>query len=202
MALDPQRSSDAPDPNDAWQPAAARPNASRDRAARFTWISAAAVLALFGGCAGLLGLVGAMPRDQMVAQMTEQNPDMAADQVAFIEWFHATAPTAAVVVLLLFVLPAVVLVFAGFGVRRGRPWGRWTALGILSLHAALMGLWLLGALIEGIATGSVVELVLVVVLIGSLLALLLYTLRLVWRARGQPPGDDEIEPWNRHLVGR
>ena len=198
MTVDPQPSSDPPDSDAVWEPGASQPTV-RGRAARFIWIVAAIVLVLFGGCAGVLGVISAIPRDQMVQQMVEQNPDLPAEQV---ELLHTAAPALAVVVSLLFVLPAVVLVFAGFAIRRGRPWGHWTAIVILALYVALLGVWLVRSLIALTTAGALVELVLALAVIGSLLALMFYTLRLLWQARRQPPGDDEIEPWNRHLWER
>lgn len=173
------------------------------RAAAFAvWITAAVQFVLFSCCGIYLIALGIAPAQQLRQAFqqaagrlhTEQAQAMLNQMLAHQNAFRIGG---AVVMLVTFAL-ALVLMLAGFGVRRGNRTAITLARVLVWIQTVLMGLLTILSL-ASLLSGGLPSLV-VLVIFGGLLALCIWTLRRLRAAAVAPPPDRHgpgLEPWDQ-----
>jgi len=161
------------------------------QAALWTWITAAVELVLAVPCSLLLGVLAMLPTEQL-RQSLEQaqvEPEMA----SLVVQQQTMLLVRALLVFGVLVVPALVLIWLGFGLQARRAGPATATTVILGVQIAFVGLILLGALFSG----DVAALVANVLVFGALLALLIWTLTRVRTAAAAGAAEQEpVEPWN------
>lgn len=187
-------SAQPPYDSDNWgQPA---PPATQPSAAVAVWITAGVQILLFGLCTSLFVVLSLLSSAQLEQILQDQPQEINPDTLQLF------ARVMAVIVLLVMFLPSVVLGILGFKVRQGSNPARLSALTILLIQVVITGGLLLINTASALITGQWLELIISVVLLGSLLTLELWTIaKLVQNRSGSSspsPGPSD-EPWNSHI---
>jgi hypothetical protein len=120
------------------------------------------------------------------------------DELAMLEQVHPMMSAAGVVLFVLGVLPGMVLVFLGFGVRQGRKSSIFTCLAIAGVQSLLLAFALVVSLIGGLIQGEPVAFL---SNLGGPLVVQSMCIRSLWFARlgGQPEWDIESDPWPHEI---
>lgn len=148
------------------------------------WISAALLLISSTCCACVMGSMGVMPLDELKQSAgSEDIPPELWDQIGASQPYLATV---GVVVTVLLVVPAVVMLVLGFGVRQGRRGPTLAALGLAIgaaiVHGALTIAWVVVMLRMGLID------------VCSLGLLLLIEASLVWCILSLKKALTQIDP--------
>lgn len=154
------------------------------------WITGAACVGLFGLCSVATLLIAILEPAEVMSQLPAEQIE--AMRIGF--WVMPICMS------VLFVLPGLVLVVLGFGVRAGKRGAIVSAISILWTQAALLGLILTLNLAATLLTGDLVGLLFNLVIFGAMLALIVAT---ALRLHATRPGGSRAnpdEPWNSHLV--
>ncbi len=177
---------------------ATRFGAARKRAAIFLWITGAALTLSMGCCSLIYGLMAVMPTNQFLDASNPQHAEL----IEQLDIVGPYLPYVALAVAMLGFLPGLAYLALAFGVRKGHRGQTLTCEVLLLMQCIVLGgmtaLGLMGALLQG----QVVGVVMVLVSLGGLLTLLIYTFTLLLRighpgARATVTVEDDAsrDPW-------
>lgn len=197
---------DAPEPTD---PPLEPPNAVSamnvaNIAAVAVWVAGAVQLLMFGCCGLGMFAAGSVPPEEFQKLLSESLPP---DQMEALAPHLPALQTATFIVSifigLLLVLPALVMLYLGFGVRRGHRGKMLAAQIIATVTAAVAALLLLVMLLQAVSLGALGSAIFNLALMGGLLAVLIWAIIATRRARRASDGlsIDEDEPWNTNANG-
>jgi len=181
------------DPNQ-WQAGAPPTGDPRGRAAVLLWVLGGLQLVVFS-CCTMAGLVlSIVPRGQIDQALQQQSM---ADQFT-AQQIQTIGIPMAVTALLLGVLPALFYLVAGFFVRKSHAVMTNVTLLLIATQLCVFGMLLLISVVGGIATGRPLDITVNVLTVGTLVALLVVTMRSLWQAKQSNfdvTGED-TDPWN------
>jgi hypothetical protein len=160
------------------------------RAATVLWIIAGLQLLASVCCCGAWTVMLVLPQHMLDQAAQQQNmpPQMIADMRRF-------APVVIAVVVCLGILPAIAYAVLGFGVRAGKTAAATTASLIAMTQSIVIGIMLLVALVEGVRQANPAQVTFHVLIFGSMLALLVYAIRLLMAVRRGPMDELSRDPW-------
>lgn len=164
--------------------------ATPQASAVLVWITGAACVGLFGLCSAATLLIAILEPAEVMSQLP-------AEQIEAMRVGLWVMPVCMSVV---FVLPGLVLVVLGFGIRAGKRGAIVSAIAILWAQAALLGLILVLNLVGTVLTGDLVGLLFNLVIFGAMLALIVATALKLHATRPGGPQANPDEPWNSHLA--
>lgn len=179
----PQAWPPTPDQEPWNQPAEPASGAACRRAAAWLWGVAAAQLLLTACC--FLTILGfaVTPADEI--RRTLADHDMQPHQVEQVMRFHPYAATFALGYGLLGLLPAALLAGLAFGVRKAGKWSILTGQVILLMQMIVVGWFMLMGIAAAMSVGQPGQFTLILIVLGTLLAVLGMTFRHLWIARRQ-----------------
>jgi hypothetical protein len=158
------------------------------------WVLGGLQLVAFG-CCTMSGLVLAiMPREQIDQALQQQS--MAGQFTA--EQMQTIGVPLAATALLLGVVPAVFYLVAGFFVCKGHAAMTNLTLVLITTQLVVFGILLLASVAGGLASGRPLDVTVNVLTVGTLIALLVATMRPLWHAKQSDfdlTGED-TDPWN------
>lgn len=160
----------------------------------FLWIVAALEMTGFGCCSVAMAVASFVPADQLQEQLQE-NP--AAAEIT-VEQLRAIMLPGAIVFLVLGFLPGVAYLILGFFVRQGKTIAINFALLLLITQIIVFGIMMLAAVAQALIAGNPVQFTSNLLILGTLLAMLVATMRWLLRARNfqsQVLGE-QSDPWN------
>lgn len=123
------------------------------------------------------------------------------EELAMLEQVHPMMEAAAGALFVLGVLPGMVLVVLGFGVRQGRKSSIFTCLAIAGVQSLLFAFALVISLIGGLIQGEPIAFLSNLLILGGPLVVQSICVRNLWLARlgGQPEWDIESDPWTHEF---
>jgi hypothetical protein len=171
-----------------------RPNNGPDpafRAALFVWLMAAVNIVVFGCLSISFGVFSRLSKEEMEKML----PQLTAEQLSQI--YPLLLPMAVVVFVLGF-LPGVVYLITGFWVRRAHPTGIGLALLLVFTQLIVVGVVLLLDIAAAVVNRDPAAITVNTLTLGSYLAILIFTIRWLLRARGTAghSNPESPEPWN------
>ncbi len=165
-----------PQDTDPWNdPGSSVDPGSLGRAAMWVWIVAAIEIALTGCCVTGLVELGGMAPDQVDQLMAERGADER--QTAAVAQFQPLAKSMAAGVGTMGLLPAMLLAGTAFGVARGRRWAIVVCALIVLVQLFVAGVFMLMAVAVAFAGGQPAQFTIVVIVVGSVIAALGFTLK-------------------------
>ncbi|MAX23270.1 MAG: hypothetical protein CMJ19_02105 [Phycisphaeraceae bacterium] len=145
-------------------------------ASTLLWILAAIQL-MFFGCTSLgLGFMSVMPFDELAGQMQNQGQQV---DMAMFKQVHEMAGTLAIMLLLITCVPAVIYAIMAYFIRQQNKTCMLITAVLLAIQTSVMGLMLASSLLQSLAQGNVLALLMGLIIFGipvGLQAMVLYHL--------------------------
>ena len=161
------------------------------RATRWAWTIAIAEVVLCGGCATLFALLARTPLKELLEQAKTQT------QKEQLAQAHPLFTAHAISVFVLGFLPGLALLWLGFSIRAGKNLQTKVAIGLTIMQTVVLGVFLASLIAHAILTSTPKQLTLVVIMLGTPMALLIYAIRALMCAQ-QHQVDTvalETDPW-------
>ncbi len=140
------------------------------RAAVMVWVLSAVCLVVFG-CLGTSAFVfSRVPHEELQRIFADNGQEIAAPDPKLLS-------VMALMMVALGVLPGIVYLIAGFGVRAGRSGATNLALYLVITQVIIFGLLMLNGVIGALLAGDPASLTMVILPLGTLLAIMGFTIR-------------------------
>lgn len=188
--MDPDHWSDRPASSE-WDGSADTGQQASRHAALMLWVTGGLEVLMFGFCSAAAMAIGLMPADQLRKLASAQKVNTAQFK-ELLKNQNALLPDA-VIMFVLLVLPAMLLIWLGFGVRRGKPMANKIARIILYIQILVVAM----VIVSSFLTGGGASIFMVFVVFGSLLVMLIATARACLLARDAERANSAGDPWNQ-----
>lgn len=159
------------------------------RAAKWLWAVAAAEFLLAGCCSMMFTRLASMSPGQIEALMAEGGASQ--QQLAMVMQARTYAQAMATAYGLMGGVPAIVLAATALGVYAGRRWAVNVSAAIVLMQLIVSGAFLLVVIAVAFSSGQPAQFTFGVIVLGSFIAVLFYTLKQLLTARRLGEGDDQ-----------